>query len=257
MRLVDTHGHVYDGVFDADRDEVIERALAELAWMMVVGDCVETSRKAAALLRPGMFGAVGVHPYHAASVDEAAVAVLRDLCGVPGVVALGEMGLDYHYAEVDPGVQRRAFCRQLDLAVSVGLPVVLHNRDSHADMADILDEYCGSLPGGVMHCFAGDAAFVERCVGWGFYVSFAGNVTYPKAGGLRAAAQATPVDRLLVETDCPYLAPQRVRGRRCEPVFVRYAAEAIAEAKGVSLAEAAEATTANANRLFGIEGEGR
>jgi TatD DNase family protein len=140
----------------------------------------------------------------------------------------------------------------LSLAVTLRLPVIIHNRDAHDDIAAILDEYHGQLAGCVMHCFAGGPSFVEQCVQWGCYISFAGNLTFPKATELRDAARTAPLDRLLVETDSPYLAPQPVRGKRCEPLHVRYTAECLANQKDISIDKLAEQTTVNARRLFGL-----
>jgi TatD DNase family protein len=256
MGIVDTHCHLQDSAFDEDRDAVIERALTALDWLVVVGDDLESSRLALAMTRDRLYASVGVHPYHAEAVDGLAVDALRAFAGHAHVVALGEIGLDYHYGKVEPAIQQDALRAQLDLACELSLPVVIHNRDSHEDMAVVLDEYHERLPGGIMHCFSGDPAFVQQCIGWGFHISFAGNVTFPKAGVLRNAAKATPLDRLLVETDSPYLAPQPVRGKRCEPAFVRHTLDCVAELHGLPAETLAEQTTANAHRLFNIAGCG-
>ncbi|MCC6486059.1 MAG: TatD family hydrolase [Candidatus Hydrogenedentes bacterium] len=253
MGLVDTHCHLQDRAFDEDREAVIARALDALEWVVVIGDSLASSEAAAALTREGVFAAVGVHPYHPEQVDDAGVAVLRELAKRPGVVAIGEIGLDYYKHNNAPrDAQQEAFRRQLDLAVELILPVVIHNRDSHEDLAAILDAYAGRLPGGIMHCFAGDAAFVERCLQWGFHVSFAGNLTFPKAGAVREAARAVPLNRLLVETDSPYLAPQPVRGKRCEPAYVAHTAATLAEVFGLAPEDLASRTTENARELFRI-----
>lgn len=253
MPLVDSHCHLQDPKFDDDREAVLARALEALDWLVVIGDDVPTSEAAVALTGPRVYATVGVHPYHAGSVDDATVERLRSLASRDGVVGIGEIGLDYfQYNETPRDVQASGFRRQLDLAVELGLPVVIHNRESTEDLCGILDEYARALAGGVLHCFAGDEAFVERGVSWGFYISFAGNVTYPKAEALRVAARAVPLERLLVETDAPYLAPQAVRGKRCEPAFVQYTADFLAELKGVAPEELRRVTAENAGRLFRV-----
>ncbi len=257
MKLVDTHCHLQAEAFDADRAEVLERSLETLAGAVVIGDTLEASRAGLALAAWPVRAAVGVHPYHAAAVTPDALGELRAMAAEPGVAALGEIGLDYYkYNDTPREVQQTAFHAQLALAAELGLPVVIHNREASDDVAAIIEEHADALAGGVMHCFAGPPAFAERCLSWGFHISFTGNVTFPKAQGVRDAAAVVPLDRLMVETDCPYLAPQRVRGRRCEPGHVRYTAEALAEVKGVSFETLAAETTRNAARFFGAPWNG-
>jgi len=248
--LVDTHCHLQDEAFDADREEVVGRARGQLAWLVVAGDDVESSRGAVAWSGGGVYAAVGIHPYHAGDVCEDALHELRELAASPGVVAIGEVGLDYYRDHAPREQQRSALGRQLEVAVDLGLPAVIHCRDAGEDLLGVVAGFEGRLRGGVMHCFGGDGAFARRCLEAGFHVSFAGNLTFPKAEALREAAQAVPLDRLLVETDAPYLAPQPVRGKRCEPIHVRYTAESLAELKGVPVAELARQTTENAQCLF-------
>lgn len=252
--IVDSHCHLQDTKFDDDRAEVLARALDALDWIVVIGDDLPTSEGALALTQDRVYAAVGIHPYYAGTADDAAMDRLREMTGNEHVVALGEMGLDYFkYNETPRDVQRAGFERQLALAAELALPIVIHNRDADADLAAILDEHHASLPGGVMHCFGSDAAFAERCLGWkNFYVSFAGNVTFPKAQPLRDAAAVVPLDRLLVETDAPYLAPQPVRGKRCEPAHVAHTAAALAAVKGVTVDQMNQATAENAARLFRV-----
>jgi TatD DNase family protein len=254
MRLVDTHCHLQDAKFDDDREAVLARALEILDWIVVIGDDLASSRRAVDLTQDRVYAAVGIHPYHARGVDEDALDQLRAMTANERVVALGEFGLDYFkYCDVPHDIQHAAFHAQLELAAELKLPVVIHNRESQDDVCAIIEEHHRDLAGGIMHCFAGDPAFVERCISWGFHVSFAGNVSFPKASELREAAIAVPMDRLLVETDSPYLAPQPRRGTRCEPTFVQYTAETLAEVKGVSIEELTEATSENAVSLFGIQ----
>lgn len=252
--IVDSHCHLQDKKFDDDRDAVLARALDALDWLVVIGDDLPTSEGALALTQERVYAAAGIHPYYAATADDAGIQRLREMAANKRVVALGEMGLDYYkYNDTPRDVQRAGFERQLALAAELGLPIVIHNREADADLAAILDEHHASLAGGVMHCFGSDAAFAERCLVWkDFYISFAGNVTFPKAQPLRDAAAVVPLDRLLVETDAPYLAPQPVRGKRCEPAHVLHTAAALAEVKGVSVEQMNQTTAENAARLFRI-----
>lgn len=252
MKFADTHCHLYDEAFDTDRDAVTARALDSLEYVVVIGEGLESSRNAQALTRDGVYCAVGAHPYHAEDVDEGFLAALRELAAKPRVVAIGEIGLDYFNWVASKEVQQRAFRLQLELAVDLQLPVVIHNRESYDDVAAILEEFAPRLRGGIMHCFSGDTVFAERTLSWGFHVSFAGNVTYPKATSLRDAAMAVPLNRLLVETDSPYLAPVPLRGKRCEPAYVAHTGAALAELRGIDLREFAAITTMNGKRLFGI-----
>lgn len=220
MKAVDTHCHLQMHQFDEDREEVIARSLDALQWLVVIGDGIEGSEAACALCRPGIHASVGFHPYRASTFDAAAKERLTELARSPEVIALGEMGLDY-YNEFSPrDDQRRCFEEQLALAAELRMPVVIHSRDADEDTGAILREHVPALPACIMHCFGGTPAFAEYCLDLGCYISFAGNVTFPKAEKLREAARVTPPERLLAETDAPYLAPQSVRGKRCEPAHV-------------------------------------
>ncbi|MCC6145195.1 MAG: TatD family hydrolase [Candidatus Hydrogenedentes bacterium] len=252
MRLVDTHCHLQHHRFDDDRQEVLARALGVLEWLVVIGDDLESSRAAAALVQDRVYATVGLHPYHAEQLDDDTLAELRALAAQPGVKAIGEIGLDYFNEYAPRPAQHQAFERQLELACELGLPVVIHNRSSDDDCYAILKNFANRLPGCIMHCFGSDAAYAERCVDLGFHVSFAGNAAFPKAPELREAAAAVPLDRLLVETDAPYLAPPPLRGKRCEPQYVVHTAECLAEVKGVSPEEFAAHTTANAHALYRV-----
>ena len=249
--LVDTHCHLQLERFDADRESVLTRALETLAWVVVVGDDLDSSRAAIEMCAERVYATAGVHPHHASGVTDETIDAVAALADRPGVVAIGEIGLDYHYDLSPRDRQCAAFERQLALAARLERPVVIHCREAEDDVVAIVEPLLRGLQGGVMHCFGGDAAFAERCLGWGFHVSFAGNVTFPKAKTLREAAQVVPMDRLLVETDSPYLAPQPVRGKRCEPVHVAHTAAFLADLKGVSLDEFARRTGENAARVFG------
>lgn len=257
--LVDTHAHVQVHQFDTDREQVIANAFADGVDRMVVpGIDVESSRRAiaAASAHAGrLFAGVGTHPHDAATLTEAALAEQRVLAAAPGVVAIGEIGLDY-YRDLSPrDVQRAALLAQLALARDLDLPVILHNRESHVDMIAHLQmaaRGAGAPLRGVFHCFIGDQAMARDALDLGFYLSFAGPVTYPRNTELAEVAAWAPADRILVETDCPYLAPVPFRGKRNEPRHVALVARRIAELRGMSLETLAQQTTTNAETLFAL-----
>jgi TatD DNase family protein len=251
--LVDSHAHVQARQFDADRAQVLAAALAAgIGQVVVPGTDLESSRQAVALAAAcpnRVFAAVGTHPHDADTLTGEVLAAERELIHSPGVVAIGEIGLDYYRNLSPQDAQRRALVAQLDLARALDLPVILHNRDSHADMIAHLRAHGQGLHG-VFHCFIGDQAMARDALDLGFYLSFAGPVTYPKNTELAEVAAWAPLDRILVETDCPYLAPQPFRGKRNEPRHLALVAEHIAGLRGLSLDALATATTHNAMTLF-------
>lgn len=259
--LIDTHAHLFDERFAADLPDVLDRAAAAGVGMIVaVGIDAATSRASVALARrfpDRLAAAVGIQPNHAAEAappdwDE----VVRLAEAGPPVAAVGETGLDRYWDRTPFPVQEEFFTRHLELARRLGLPVVIHCRDAEADVVRVLrGEFDRHGPvRGVMHSFTGDATTAAACLSLGLHVSFAGMVTYKTAAALRAVAREIPADRLLVETDCPYLAPVPVRGKRNEPAFVAHTAELLAAERGVPLVELAEQTTRNARSLFGLGG---
>ena len=256
-RFVDTHCHLQHEAFNHDRQAVLARALDQLAWLVVVGDDARASLSAAAMAaEPStagrVFAIVGIHPHNAAKADEDQIKTVRRLLAAARVVALGEIGLDYHYEFSPRVVQRDVLRSQLAMAIEMRAPVVFHCREAADDFVELVAPVAGNLKAGIMHCFGGDAAFAERCLEWGFYISFAGNVTFPKAKVLQEAAAAVPLDRLLIETDSPYLAPQPVRGQRCEPLHVLHTARFLAGLRNIDLDKLAEITSQNARRAFSI-----
>ena len=259
--FVDSHAHIDGEEFDADRDEVVERARAAgVAAILNVGTGDPHSGSLERAVRvaeryENVFAAAGVHPHDARLFDDAVGERLRGLlAGSPRAVAWGEIGLDYHYDHSPRDVQREVFGRQLRLARAAGLPVIIHSREADEDTVEILArEWAGSGRGGVMHCFGGGLWMAERALEMGLYVSFAGNVTFKKAEPLREVARLVPPDRLLVETDCPYLAPVPHRGRRNEPAYVADTARFLAELRGTTPAELGRVTSENFSRLFGVE----
>ncbi len=252
MGLVDTHCHLQSKRFHDDQEAAITASLERLDWLVVIGDDVPSSEAGLKLVREQVYAVVGVHPYYAKDMDDAMLARVRTLAGEPGVIGLGEMGLDY-FNEYSPREdQARAFHMQLELACDLDLPIVIHNREADADCYAILSDYADRLKGCIMHCFGSPAEYAEKFVDLGFYISFAGNVTFAKAQQLRDAVAVVPLDRLLVETDAPYLAPVPVRGKRCEPWYVEHTAACIAALKGVDVDSFADQTTANAHRVYGL-----
>ncbi len=259
--LIDSHCHVAEPEFDADRDQVLRRAAESgVATIVCVGATgpAETNQRTLALLGRdaplAIVATVGIHPHHATSGDDAAFALLERLARAPGVVAIGETGLDFHYNFSPPAAQRAAFVRTVALARTLGLPLVVHVREAHVEAADLLRAEGAATVGGVIHCFTGARDDARRYLDLGFHVSVAGIVTFRNAEPLREAVRSVPLDRLLVETDAPYLAPVPHRGRRNEPAHVRVVAEAVAAVRGEPRVAVAEATTANARRLFQLPG---
>lgn len=256
--LVDTHAHLDFPDYDSDRDEVVERARAAgLVAIVTVGiepgDWDKTLRIAHTYR--DVYPVLGVHPNSADQATDEALARLESECRRPTgkrVVALGETGLDYYRDYVSHERQREAFRAHLSLARQHDLPVVVHNRDAHEDVLDILRRD-GVGTRGIMHSVSGDVPFALECINLGYMVSLAGPVTFRKAVDKHAIASAVPLDSLLLETDCPFLTPEPFRGRRNEPSYVQYTAQAIARLRGVSYEEVATVTTANALRLFSIE----
>ncbi len=250
MKLVDSHCHIQDKAFDDDRQAVLDDSLRALEWLVVVGDDIESSRKAIQLTQENVYATAGIHPHNATEAGDESILALKALLDHPKVVAVGEIGLDYYYDNSPRDIQREAFRKQLEVAAEIHKPVVIHCRDAQEDTLEILNSFKDRLPSGIMHCFSGNPAFAEQCLQLGFYISFAGNVTFPKAQQLRDAALVVPMDRLLVETDAPYLAPKPVRGKRCIPEYTKHTAQVLADLKNVSIEELTTLTTQNAERLL-------
>ena len=250
--LIDSHAHIQLDKFDVDREVVLDRAQeAGVHAIMVIGFDLETSRGAIALAEKydQIYATVGMHPHDAKDLYDETIHIFHELAAHPKVVALGEMGLDY-YRNLSPRpIQKAAFERQLDLAEELDLPIVIHNREAYHDILPILQARCGRVRG-VMHCFSGDVEIMHQSLALGFHIGIGGPVTYRKSDALQEVAQKTPADALLVETDCPWLAPQFRRGKRNEPAYVRATAEKIAELRGISLEEIGEITTRNFEGLF-------
>jgi len=255
MNLTDSHAHVDGPEFDADRAAVLARARAAgVQRLVVIGAVGEPSsaERAVALAEqdPDIFATVATHPHDADKMTPAWWAIHERLAPHPRVVAIGETGLDFYYDHSDRAAQADAFRRFIALARHVGKPVVCHIRDAHPESRAILDECGAAEVGGVIHCFTGTPDDAAAYVAMGFHVSFSGIVTYKNAQPIRDAVRRVPLDRILIETDCPYLAPVPQRGKRNEPAFVVHTAEVVAREAGVPLAELAAATVANTARIF-------
>ncbi len=258
IRLVDSHCHIDGEAFDTDRDEVVERAAAAgVGAMLNVGTGDPHSddfRKAVATAEryENVYAAVGVHPHDAKLYDAEAERHLTELAASAKVVAWGEIGLDYYYDHSPREVQREVFRRQIMKARELDLPIIIHSRDADDETVAILNEECSydGFRGGVMHCFGGTPEMAEALMPLGFFLSFAGNVTFKKAENLRDAARVVPLEKLLVETDCPFLTPVPFRGKRNEPAMVVHTAEFLAELYGVEFGTLAQQTTHNFFELF-------
>jgi TatD DNase family protein len=252
--LFDTHAHLNDRQFKNDAEGAVSRASAEgVSRIVCPGYDLPSSRRAVDLARrfDGVWAAVGVHPHDAKLLDDAALAELARLAAEPKVVAIGEIGLDF-YRDLSPRpVQEEAFRLQLRLAKELDLPVIVHDRDAQEDVLRIIEDEGPPLAGGVMHCFSGDLEQARRAFEMEFYIGAAGPVTYGKSHRLREVVKTVRAERLLIETDSPYLTPEPFRGRRKnEPAFVRLVAEKLAEVRRMSLDDVAQVTTENALRLF-------
>lgn len=253
--LVDSHTHIDTPRFDTDRKAVIEAAVAGSVTRMIDPGCdLASSRAALALAKayPGVvFAGVGVHPHEATTYNDEVKEHFREMVREPEVVAIGEFGLDYFRMLSPRDVQRAVFCAHLEMAREWNLPCIIHVRDSHDDVVELLRTHGQGLRG-VFHCFSGNVAQAEECLNFeSFLLSFAGPLTR-QGNALPEVARMAPLERVLVETDSPYLIPQPLRARRNEPLFVKRVAEKLAEIRGLTLEEVAQITTVNAVRLFGL-----
>ena len=249
----DSHAHLTEDCFTQDFDAIVENMkAASVTGMMEIGYDLASSEKAVQLAErfDWVHAAVGSHPDDAEQVDDARIAVYRELCKNPRVKAIGEIGLDYHYEEPGREVQKRAFRMQLALAQELSMPVVIHEREAHEDGLRILEEFPAVR--GVFHCFSGSYEMAKELIKRGWYIGFTGVVTFKNARKAVETAANIPLDRILIETDCPYMAPEPFRGRRCDPSLVPYVAKKIAELRGLSPEAVAAATAENAKHCFRI-----
>ena len=255
MKLIDSHCHLDSEQFDGDREAVIERALAAgVERMLTIGSGDGPPDLEAAIRLadryPMLYASIGVHPHDAAKAAPETFRTLVELAAHPKVVAIGEIGLDYHYDHSPRGVQRDVFAEQMRIAGDARKPIVIHTREAWPDTVALIRKHWNPAYGGVIHCFTEGPAEAREAIDLGFYVSFAGIVTFPKAAGIQEAARMVPAGRLLVETDAPYLAPVPMRGKRNEPAFIVRTVSRAAELRGVAPEEIAAITIANFERLF-------
>lgn len=251
--LFDTHAHLNDEAFHADREELIASLpQKKITPVMNPGCNLEDSKKGIALAEKYdfVYCAVGSHPDSADEVNESVINEYRDLCRHPKVKAIGEIGLDYHYEDIPRELQKKAFIMQMELAKETGLPVIVHERDAHEDGLAIVKSF--PTVKGVFHCFSGSAELARQLVDLGWYIGFTGVLTFKNARRAIEAAAAIPLERIVLETDCPYMAPEPYRGRRNDPTYLYRMAEKLGEIRGISAEEAAAITAQNGKRLYGI-----
>ncbi|OGP69774.1 MAG: hypothetical protein A2Z73_04615 [Deltaproteobacteria bacterium RBG_13_60_28] len=256
IRLADTHAHLDLPEIQPDQDAVLRRAReAGVALIINVGIGLENSRRVVATARenPGVLATIGIHPHAAASLKEGDLEALTPLAGDPLVVAVGEIGLDFYRRRSPEEAQKHWFRKQLEWAYGLKKIVVIHTREATAATLKILQESRAQLHGGVMHCFGGSLQEARAFLDLGFYLSFAGPLTYPTAGQLREVVKKLPLDRVLLETDCPFLPPQPWRGKRNEPAYLTATARQLADLHNLSLEEAAHQTWQNSIAAFGLD----
>ncbi len=252
--LFDSHAHIDDEKFDIDREEVIQRAIDNgVTGIINVGASMESSARSIALAEKyeGIYAAVGIHPHDAKDALDTDYEQLVRWSALDKVVAIGEIGLDYYYDFSPREVQRSVFIHQLDVARQTNMPFIIHDRDAHGDVLEILKKEAKGLKG-VLHCFSGSLEMANEVIKMGLYVSIAGPVTFKNAAKLPEIVTKVPLEYLLVETDSPYLTPQPYRGKRNEPAYVKLVAEQVANLRGIELDVLAKATSENVKRLFGI-----
>ena len=252
--LFDTHAHLNDPAFDEDRDALL-LGLKEkgVEFVMNVGCCLDSSKDCIAMAEkyPFVYASVGSHPDSAAEINDEVLEQYRQMAKHPKVKAIGEIGLDYYYEDPSRDIQKKAFRMQMELVRETGLPVIIHERDAHDDGMRMVKEFKDVT--GVFHCYSGSAEMARQLVDMGWYIGFTGVLTFKNARKAVETAQRIPLDRIVLETDCPFMAPEPFRGKRNDPGYLFRMAEKLAEIRGISTEEAIAATTENAKRLYRIE----
>ena len=251
--LFDTHAHLDDRAFREDRDTLIAGLRSKgVTLVMNPGCSLESSRNACALAEkyPHVYAAVGSHPDVADEVNEQVLEEYRKLCKLPKVKAIGEIGIDYHYEDIPRDLQLKAFRMQMELAREVGLPVIVHEREAHEDGMAVVKEFPDVT--GVFHCYSGSAEMARQLVDLGWYIGFTGVLTFKNARKAIETAASIPLERIVLETDCPYMAPEPFRGKRNDPGYIYRMAEKLAEIRGLSVDEVQAITTENGKRLYRI-----
>jgi TatD DNase family protein len=250
--LIDSHAHLDDPQFDRDRDEVIAHAISSgVHYILNVATDLQSLKTAIGIAEKHdfIYLAAGIHPNYS---NKESIEAIKPLLNHPKIVAIGEIGLDYYREHAPKEKQQEVFRLFLQEAKKRKLPIIIHQREAQTDILRILKEEMDMPLRGVMHCFSGDAVWAKECIKMGFFISFAGNLTYPKASNLREAAKEIPIENMLIETDCPWLAPQEHRGKRCEPAFVKNVAEELASIKKLSVEDIARITQLNFKTLFKV-----
>lgn len=254
--LFDSHAHYNDERFDEDRDAVLG-VMQENNVGYIVNACAALSEMDRILgiseKYPFIYASVGVHPHEVENMSEEDLDKICAYAKLDKVRAVGEIGLDYYYDNAPRDLQKHWFARQVAVARQIGLPVIIHDRDAHKDTMDILRAEQVWETGGIFHCYAGSVEMAREILDWGMYIAFGGTLTFKKSVRPVEVAKFVPLDRIVLETDCPYLAPEPVRGRRNSSLFIHYVAERLAQIKGVSVEEVERITCENAKRVFGIE----
>ncbi len=254
--LIDAHAHLDDSRFDRDRGHIIQKCIDEgMVCIINGGTNISTSIKSISLAKeyPIIYATIGIHPHEAKAADDNTIELLRSFADKDKVVAIGEIGLDY-YRDLSPrDKQQQVFRQQIGLARELGLPIVIHDRDAHGDILKIMKEEKAGEVGGMMHCFSGSKETAKECMDMGFYISFAGPVTFENAKRLKEVARYVPVDRLFTETDCPYLTPVPFRGKRNYPGNVEFVAEEICRLKNLDREQLLRAICDNTKNLYGID----
>jgi len=254
--LFDSHAHYDDDRFDDDRFDLLD-SMQENNVGYIMNSCasLEDVPKITALAEkyPFLYISAGIHPHEVSALTEKDMDKLKRICSHPKVKAVGEIGLDYYYDNSPRELQRKWFARQVEVAKDVGLPIVIHDRDAHGDTMDILRAFDMKSIGGEFHCYAGSVEMAKEILDWGMYIAFGGSLTFKKSVRPAEVAKYVPLDRILIETDCPYLTPEPHRGKRNSSIYIKYVAQKLAEIKGVSVEEIEEATTENAKKLFSID----
>lgn len=251
--IIDTHAHYDDAQFDSDRDELLKHLFANgIERIVNIGASIETSKSTIALTKEydRIWGAIGVHPNEVEELNEEHMAWLKESCSLDKIVAVGEIGLDYYYKEPAPSLQKEWFDRQLALAKEVNLPVVIHSRDAAADTLDMMKAANARDIGGVIHCFSYGKEMAREYLDMGFYLGIGGVVTFKNGKKLKEVVEYAPIEQLVLETDCPYLAPEPHRGTRNMSLNLQYVINEIADLKKMTYAEVVERTNENAKRLY-------
>ena len=251
--LFDTHAHLNDPAFDPDREELMAGLAGKgVGLVMNAGCSLESSRDIVNMTAkyPWLYGSVGSHPDSASEVNEAVIEEYRKLCQNEKIKAIGEIGLDYYYEDIPRDIQKQAFRMQMQLAKELDMPVIVHEREAHDDGMRIVKEFPGVT--GVFHCYSGSAEMARQLVKMGWYIGFTGVLTFKNARKAVETAASIPLDRIVIETDCPFMAPEPFRGKRNDPGYLYRMAEKLAEIRGITAEEAAAITTENAKRLYRI-----